>query len=105
MPLQGKPIIDYYFSGLGKKDIGNFIKYICNAYKGTSLPKACQELTTDVIPERELDQTLEVCFVNDDASPITKLGPKDLHGGTKMKFWFLPYRTVILQQGKIGSCK
>ncbi|KAI3898139.1 hypothetical protein MKX03_021738 [Papaver bracteatum] len=53
--------------------------YICNAYKGTSLPKACQELITDAIPERELDQTLEFCFVNDDAFPTTKSSPKNVH--------------------------
>lgn len=55
-------------------DIGNFMKYICKAYKGTSTPKACQTLRIGIIPAEPI-ANMKFCRVND-TSPTTKTSPR-----------------------------
>ncbi|KAI3911435.1 hypothetical protein MKW98_010322 [Papaver atlanticum] len=57
-------------------DIENFMKYICKAYKGTSKPKACQELPTGIIPA-EPKPNMKACRVNE-TSPTTKTRPRGI---------------------------
>ncbi|KAI3965589.1 hypothetical protein MKX01_010546 [Papaver californicum] len=55
-------------------DYKNLIKAVCNAYKGSPLPKACQEELAVNIPEAKPNQILEVCYV-DETSSATKFRP------------------------------
>ncbi|MCL7044596.1 hypothetical protein MKW94_008377 [Papaver nudicaule] len=57
-----------------RMDFENFMKYICKAYKGSPVPKACQELPMDIIPTKAKPNT-KVCGI-DDASPATNIRPR-----------------------------
>ncbi|KAI3983322.1 hypothetical protein MKX01_013389 [Papaver californicum] len=55
-------------------DYDNFVKAVCNAYKGTPLPRVCQKPTTDINPEAKSNSTQEVCYV-DEETPTAKVRP------------------------------
>ncbi|KAI3943367.1 hypothetical protein MKX01_015549 [Papaver californicum] len=59
-------------------DYDNFVKAVCNAYKGTPLPRVCQEPTTDINPEAKSNST--------QASPTAKVRPPGTTWRRLMKF-------------------
>ncbi|KAI3983339.1 hypothetical protein MKX01_013406 [Papaver californicum] len=66
-------------------DYDNFVKSVCNAYKGTALPRVCHEPSKDINPEAKSNSTQEVCYV-DEASPTAKVRPPGTTWRRLMKF-------------------
>ncbi|KAI3980860.1 hypothetical protein MKX01_025425 [Papaver californicum] len=62
-------------------DYDNFLKAVCSAYRGTPLPRVCQEPTTDI----KANSTQEICYV-DEASPAAKVRPPGTTWRRLMKF-------------------
>ncbi|OVA02782.1 Gamma interferon inducible lysosomal thiol reductase GILT [Macleaya cordata] len=61
--VDGKPIYENY---------EQFATYVCKAYKGTALPKACRELPLEITPKAKSNQMLQVSYA-DETSPTTKI--------------------------------
>ncbi|XP_059660906.1 gamma-interferon-responsive lysosomal thiol protein-like [Cornus florida] len=47
------------------EDYENFISYICKAYKGTTVPSACSDLSLDAIPEEKANSKPSVCYTEE----------------------------------------
>ncbi|XP_042512526.1 gamma-interferon-responsive lysosomal thiol protein-like [Macadamia integrifolia] len=45
-------------------DYENFISYVCNAYKGTTVPEACEHLTQQINSVEKANPSYEVCFAD-----------------------------------------
>ncbi|XP_026435086.1 gamma-interferon-responsive lysosomal thiol protein-like [Papaver somniferum] len=63
----------------------NFVKAVCNAYKGTPPPRVCNKPTTDINHEAKSNSNQEVCYVNE-ASPNAKVKPPGTTWRLLMKF-------------------
>ncbi|KAJ8769793.1 hypothetical protein K2173_007653 [Erythroxylum novogranatense] len=55
------------------EDYENFVTYICNAYKGTGPPKACNELSRYTIQRRNAGVAGQVCYKEPIMSDITEM--------------------------------
>ncbi|KAJ4972253.1 hypothetical protein NE237_005352 [Protea cynaroides] len=61
-------------------DYANFKSYVCKAYKGSPLPKACNSLTRQIISVEKAKPTYEVCY----AEEPTKMQASNSSSSTKM---------------------
>ncbi|KAF6164861.1 hypothetical protein GIB67_017064 [Kingdonia uniflora] len=58
--VDGQPLYD---------DYKYFVSFICKAYKGAAVPKACRELPVKTIPKAEANQSPQVSYVEETAQP------------------------------------
>ncbi|XP_034687975.1 gamma-interferon-responsive lysosomal thiol protein isoform X2 [Vitis riparia] len=58
--VDGQPLYEEY---------ENFISYICKAYKGTSIPSACNELSLNTIVKENVNPAGPVCYTEETIKP------------------------------------
>nr|GFB20425.1 hypothetical protein [Tanacetum cinerariifolium] len=60
--LNPTPIMDCYYSRKGFNDYGNFVAYICKAYKGQNKPEACEQHVLETNSFKETNSSYQVSY-------------------------------------------
>lgn len=47
------------------EDYENFISYVCKGYTGTEMPKACIDISLDIIPRESSNDIHPVCYADE----------------------------------------
>jgi len=68
-----------------QEDYQNFVAYVCKAYKGPSMPKACRSPSIDINLSHNVNSIGQVCHANEAKTQTSKAAAQGKTGSPKLR--------------------